>query len=90
MPLPELHIGDRVRDAKRTTMNVFTEKSPNFREASRCHGARRSGVVVGFQERPMGPQRTALYVQVQWDHLKSPSLHARFRLEKVEPEQGCS
>lgn len=90
MPLPELHIGDRVRDAERPVTNVLTDKSPNFKQAARCQGVRRCGVVVGFKEQPIRGGRSALYVQVQWDHLRSPSLHARFRLEKLNSEPGSS
>lgn len=88
MPLPALQIGDRVRDVARLATTVFTEKSPNFKQAAMCHGARRLGVVVGFKEQPVRGGRTALYVQVQWDHLRSPSLHARFRLERIDPSSG--
>lgn len=90
MPRPDLQIGDRVREAERLVNHVFTEKSPNFKQAASYQGTRRSGVVVGFTEQPIRGGRSALYVQVQWDHLKSPSLHARFRLERVGSESGAS
>ena len=78
-----LAIGDRVRERERVADDVVTRQSPNFAQVASILGQRRTGVIVGVETRRNRRGGAIHYARVQWDHLGSPSLHARFRLEKL-------
>jgi hypothetical protein len=80
---PRFRLGDRVRERSRLGDDCVTPGSPNFKQVCQIMAARRYGHVVGFQVKRGRNGRALNYVQVQWDHLASPSLHATGRIERV-------
>lgn len=80
---PRFRLGDRVRERSRLGDDCVTPSSPNFRQVCQIMAERRYGHVVGFQVKRGRNGRSLNYVQVQWDHLTSPSLHATARIERV-------
>jgi hypothetical protein len=76
-------IGDRVRERDRVGDDVLSTSSPNFEQVRMILGHRRYGVVTGLETRRARNGAACQYVHVQWSHTKTPSLHARSRLEKV-------
>lgn len=72
-------IGDRVRER----LHQGSRSVINAEAAARLVPGPRLGRVVGLEARPDRRGRLMQYAQVQWDHLKSPSLHACFRIEVI-------
>lgn len=84
-PRIQFHIGDRVRERDRVADNVATHTSPNSAQVFSILRQQRRGQVVGFEVKRDRSGRSINYVLVQWDHLETPSIHARSRIEKAEP-----
>lgn len=79
----QLQIGDRVRERDRVPDDVVNPSSPNFTQVRQILRERRYGNVVGFQVKRSSRGHAINYIQVLWDHLSTPSLHAVARVEKV-------
>lgn len=75
--------GDRVREKPRSGSCVATAASPNIKAVQAILSRRREGRVVGLESRHNSKGVRCDYAMVCWDHLKSPSMHAVFRLERV-------
>lgn len=80
---PPLRLGDRVRERDRNGNCVANPLSPNYKTICQILSHRREGRIVGFEARKNSRGTRCEYAMVQWDHLKSPSIHATFRLERV-------
>jgi hypothetical protein len=78
-----LQLGDRVRERSRTGNVVANPLSPSYKTVCEILSHRREGQVVGLEARKNSKGTRCDYAMVQWDHLKSPSVHAAFRLERV-------
>jgi hypothetical protein len=78
-----LQLGDRVRERNRTGNVVASPLSPSYKTICEILAHRREGCVVGLEARMNSRGTRCEYAMVQWDHLKSPSIHAAFRLERV-------
>lgn len=81
----QLQLGDRVRERERVADDCVNRHSPSFLKVCQILRERRYGEVVGFKVKRDVSGRAINYIQVQWDHLSSPSLHAAGRIEKVAP-----
>lgn len=75
--------GDRVRERPRSGSCVATAASPNIKAVQAILSRRREGWVVGVESRQNSKGVRCDYAMVCWDHLKTPSMHAVFRLERV-------
>lgn len=78
-----LAIGDRVRERERVCDHVVTRNSPRYEQVCRIIRHRRHGVVLDVEVRRASNGSACKYVHVQWDHLRTPSVHAVSRIEKV-------
>jgi hypothetical protein len=87
-PRDQLRIGDRVRERERVADDVATPASPNSAQVFSILRQRRRGEVVGFQVKRDRKGRAINYVLVQWDHLETPSIHAKSRIEHAESING--
>ena len=79
----QLQVGDRVRERERVADDVINRHSPNFAQVCQILRERRYGEVVGFKVKRNSTGSAINYIQVQWDHLSTPSLHAAARIERV-------
>lgn len=83
-PTPQpLKLGDRVRERTRSGNCVVNPLSPNYKTICEILSHRREGHIVGLEARKNSRGTRCDYAIVQWDHLKSPSIHAAFRLERI-------
>lgn len=83
-PLPaELHVGDWVKERNRSGVVVANAFSPNFKTVSRILSHQRVGRIVAIETRKVAGGRNDTYVKVLWDYAATPSLHARYRIEKL-------
>lgn len=73
-----LKVGDRVRER----LNPG-DRSINGAVVAQLVPGPRYGRIVSLESRPDRRGRLLQYARVQWDHLKSPSLHASFRVEVI-------
>lgn len=73
--------GDRVIEKPRPGDHVFSKQTANFDQIARYAASRRSGRVVRLIEKRSSRGSTIRYVEVVWDGLQSPSVHAASRLE---------
>jgi hypothetical protein len=80
----QFQIGDRVRERGRVADDVVTSSSPNCRQVFSILRETRKGQVVGFEVKRASNGSAINCVLVQWDHLNTPSIHARGRLEKLD------
>lgn len=80
----QFQIGDRVRERDRVADDVVTRSSPNCEQVFSILRERRQGSVVGFQTKRARNGSAINCVLVQWDHLGTPSVHARARIEKID------
>lgn len=78
-----LQLGDRVRERNRVGSCVANPSSPSYKTICDILAHRREGLVVGLETRRNKKGTRCDYAMVRWDHLKSPSMHAAFRLERV-------
>lgn len=78
-----LKLGDRVREKARLGGCVASPASPNYKTVCEILAKRREGLVVGFETRRNSRGTRCDYAMVRWDHLKTPSIHAAFRLERI-------
>lgn len=79
--------GDRVREKPRIGGCVASELSPNIKAVKAILAQRREGLIVGLESRRNSKGARCDYAMVQWDHLKTPSIHAVFRLERIPSSQ---
>lgn len=70
--------GDRVAEKPKATYIQVNNKATSDRIAQ--YRTQRLGTVLGYKYQTTRTGRKTPYVQVQWDHLESPSLHAQMRL----------
>lgn len=87
-----LKVGDRVRERLTIGDRNYSSDPANSYRADRRLAARRVGEVVSLEKRPDRNGRMMQYAQIRWDHLRTPSLHATFRVEVIphavhSPEQ---
>lgn len=85
MASESLKLGDRVREKARLGGCVANPTSPNYKAVCQILSHRREGLVVGFETRQNSRGSRCDYAMVRWDHLKTPSMHAAFRLERIPP-----
>lgn len=70
--------GDRVAEKPKA---MFVQVSnPCVLEIVKKNRTQRYGTVLGYVYKTQSNKVKTPYVQVQWDHLASPSLHAQCRL----------
>lgn len=80
-------IGDRVTERARNGGSIATANSPLIsRNGTRSR--RRTGRIVGIEERPNARGAQCTYVQVLWDGLRTPSRHGSARIELLQ-ETPC-
>lgn len=84
----QLQVGDRVRERERVMDDCVNRNSPSFTQVCQILRERRYGKVVGFKVKRNSTGSAINYIQVQWDHLNTPSLHAAGRIEKVPAPAG--
>ena len=70
--------GDRVAEKPKATYIQFT--NPKTLEIIKKNRTQRIGIVLGYVYKTQSNKVKMPYVQVQWDHLASSSLHAQCRL----------
>jgi len=70
--------GDRVAEKPKAT--YIQVNNPKTLEIIKKNRTQRYGTVLGYVYQSNRNGRKTPYVQVQWDHLESPSLHAQSRL----------
>ena len=70
--------GDRV--AEKPKACYIQVNNPKTLEIIKKNRTQRYGTVLGYVYQSNRNGRKTPYVQVQWDHLESPSLHAQSRL----------
>lgn len=80
-----LQVGDRVQERNR--LGGFIATGPNFENVRRVRSSRRVGEIVGFESKRNTRGTRCDYAMVRWDHLRSPSVHAVFRLERIPEDQ---
>lgn len=81
----QLRPGDRVRERGNTGGCVANPSSPNYRAVCEILAQRREGSVISLETRRNSKGARCEYVKVCWDHLQTPSVHAAFRLERLDP-----
>lgn len=70
--------GDRV--AEKPKASYIQVNNPKTLEIIKKNRTQRYGTVLDYVYQTNRTGRKTPYVQVQWDHLESPSLHAQSRL----------
>jgi hypothetical protein len=70
--------GDRV--AEKPKASYIQVNNPKTLEIIKKNRTQRYGTVLGYVYQSNRNGRQTPYIQVQWDHLESPSLHAQSRL----------
>ena len=70
--------GDRV--AEKPKASYIQVNNPKSLEIIKKNSKQRFGTVLGYVYQANCNGSKSPYVQVQWDHLESPSLHAQCRL----------
>lgn len=76
-----LRIGDRVQERISIgDRNIVRTNSPTL-----AVQGPRLGRIVALETRTDRRGHSRQYASVQWDHLKSPSLHACFRIVAIPP-----
>ena len=77
-PIVKFYEGARVAEKPKATYIQVNNKETNDRIAQ--YRTQRVGTVLGYKYQTTRTGRKTPYVQVQWDHLASPSFHAQMRL----------
>lgn len=77
------HVAPRVGDRVRERLHQGSRSVINPEAAAQLVPGARLGRVVAIESKPDRRGRLMQYAHVQWDHLKSPSLHACFRIEVI-------
>lgn len=88
MPSEPLKPGDRVREKSRLAGCVASDGSPNIKAVRAILAQRREGLIVSLESRRNSKGARCDYAMVCWDHLRTPSSHAVFRLERIPPGQS--
>ena len=70
--------GDRVAEKPRASHIQVT--NPKSLEIIKKNSKQRFGTVLGYVYQANCNGNQSPYIQVQWDHVQSPSLHAQCRL----------
>jgi hypothetical protein len=73
-----LRVGDRVRERLHQGDRCISSAA-----TAQLVPGPRYGRIVSLESKPDRRGRLRQYANVQWDHLKSPSLHASFRIEVI-------
>lgn len=77
----QLKVGDRVRERLAVGDRNYSSNPADPYRADRRLSQRRVGEIVSLEQHPDRNGRMMRYARIRWDHLKTPSLHALFRVE---------
>lgn len=75
-------IGDRV--AERPKAHALMAVRPESLEIAKRNRSQRYGTIVGYETKLNKNGARTKFLVIQWDHLKSPMVHARHRICPID------
>lgn len=88
IPADTLAPGDRVRERDRLGLDVARVGTPAFEKVSHYRHHPRRGRITNLVVKADRRGGRVTYAEVLWDGLATPSLHATWRLLRLNPEDA--